>query len=186
MPYNVSHTYALFASILCWTLQRIRPPRTRPPSPSQLQKRAWKLWESLDSSIEIELCPWFIATTDTDLVRGLAIQYPQGYRPTIGKTLVALRNAVAHGDGRIVKPYNQLSEDGRRKELLGFIFKCDERNDSRQVVWKEHVTLLERDMRRVAEGIADRFLRDIMEIDPADEYRRRELLQFIPDGRRAA
>lgn len=183
--YNVSHTYALFSSILCWTLQRIRPPRRKPASPSDMQQQAWKLWDDLGNE-EIESHPWSIATADTESMQASVAHFPEFQGKSVASTLVALRNAVAHGDGRIVKPYNERSKVSGRRELLGFTFSCNERDDNRKIIWEGKITLLEGDMRRLAEGIADRFLRDVMNIEDPTEHRAKELLSALPERRIAA
>jgi hypothetical protein len=185
MSYNVSFTYALFTSVLCWTLQRIRPPKKRPTLPSDLQKHSWELWDKLGTE-EVESRPWAIPTASTDSVPGALGPFPAFQKKSFASTLIALRNAVAHGDDRIVKPYNQERELHHRRELAGFIFKCNEKDKNKMIVWEGEITLLERDMRRIAEGIANRFLRDAMKVKPMDEQRTRVLIRSMPERKLAA
>jgi hypothetical protein len=54
------------------------------------------------------------------------------------------------------------------------------------IIWEGDITLLERDMQRIAEGIANRFLRDAMKVNPMDEQRTKVLIRSMPERKLAA
>jgi hypothetical protein len=64
--------------------------------------------------------------------------------------LMALGNAVAHGDARNIRPVN------RGNILVGHEFRCSERERGR-VTWRGRIILERRDMRRIGIALADRF-----------------------------
>ena len=65
---------------------------------------------------------------------------------TIEQVLVNLRNAVAHGDARNVRPFNSGAI------LVGFTFNCADRNG-----WNGQITLLRSDMRGIGTELATRY-----------------------------
>jgi hypothetical protein len=74
---------------------------------------------------------------------------------TVDRFLINLRDATAHGDARIVSPFNVLVE--RQHLLAGFSFECSEKRDGRKT-WEGKITLLETDMRRIGIQLAKAYL----------------------------
>lgn len=148
--FNVTQTYALFVSILCWILQRIRSKEC-----SDVDKLVANVLEKLQSH-RIEDAPWSIPTdrVDTQVEIG---PFPEFAGRTAKQFLIALRDAVAHGDARNVRPYHQRRDGKGGADLIGFQFECQERNRHRQIVWAGTITLVETDMRRIGVALADMF-----------------------------
>lgn len=147
--YKVTHTYALFTTILCWVMQRVRANGNE-----ELDHRAQTVLAALeDEPVSAE--PWGIFTTDAD--NGQSELEPPRLGPftkfdgfTAARFLTALRNAVAHGDARNIRPVN------RNEILVGHEFHCSEK-DRGQVIWRGRIVLERRDMRRIGVALADRF-----------------------------
>ena len=68
-----------------------------------------------------------------------------------------LRNAVAHGDGRTVRPIHKMSRRGDRTLLAGFEVGGRARNSSRDRL----LSLYHSDMRRIGSLLADHFCRSM-------------------------
>ncbi len=127
--FEETHTYSLFNSILCWTLQRIRSVPTHPnepPNRAQRQENARAedpLFDAVDG-LQDHLQQTTVERVFPGMVAGEQIEEPQintlpnrdaeGNEISCLAFLIALRNATAHGDGRKVKPINQ------NNRLVGF------------------------------------------------------------------
>jgi hypothetical protein len=136
--FNVTQTYALFTTILCWTIQRIRTDKDGP-----MDRLAQVVRRQLEQQI-IRNEPWLIQ-----------VQLPENSQDvTAYDFMIALRNASAHGDGRNVRPYHL--PRGAKRELVGFTFGDDESKGSGKSKTLK-ITLLEGDLRRIGIGLADMF-----------------------------
>jgi hypothetical protein len=143
--YRVTHSYALFTTILCWVMQRIRANGNDP-----VDVRARSVHRILQRQ-RIEDEPWSVVTAAFDdghdgPAYGPFVDFA-GF--TADRFLPVLRNATAHGDGRNIKPINQ------NGWLIGHEFGCNERNERRQVIWRGTIVLLRSDMRRIGCALAD-------------------------------
>lgn len=153
--FNVTHTYALFTAILCWTTQRIR---TKEKSVvDQLASAVLKRLQLM----KVEDPPWSIMTDRTPpaQLHGVGL-FPKFRGLSADRFIVALRNATAHGDARSIKPFHSVSTVADRRSLTGFTFDCSEtkkKNGKSVVIWSGSITLLERDLRRIGIGLAEFF-----------------------------
>jgi hypothetical protein len=170
--YEVTQTYSLFTGILCWTIQRIRTPEDQ-------QDRIARAMERLRQDLErktfidfAQLRPMPVevgrpSRSETQAPRPLNsfIDFAECDGPFHAlRTLEALRNAVAHGDARCVKPWNQ---NGR---LIAYEFHCNETkriNKKRETTWDGCVTLDRFGMNTIAAALADKFCRAIADDYPA-------------------
>jgi hypothetical protein len=149
--FKVTHTYALFSSILCWVIQRARAAELAPADRAarglfeQLQgERAtdarWRL-RPHRQLIEFEFMPISRLQAIDDL--------------PASTLLIAMRNAVAHGDSRTVSPINA---NGR---LVGIEFKLNEyerpRGRLRRLLWRGRVRLHRAEMREIGDMLGQRF-----------------------------
>jgi hypothetical protein len=158
--FDVTHTYALFVPILCWTMQRMRQ---NDPKGRVLQDRLRR------GKVTEE--PWHLPLKKVHRsVHGVG---PEGVATTqtpkdwpIEPFLIALRNSVAHGDSRNVFPFHRQAAD--RHELVGFKFKCkvvfsaaEEKSiygtGEKSATWQGEITLLSEDMRRIGCALAREF-----------------------------
>jgi hypothetical protein len=152
--FNVTQTYSLFTSVLCWVMQRIRIKSS--DIVSKHDKIAHNLFRQLkDTSIDVE--PWRIHITPTERIErigttGVRVPAPQGFKAhTAERFLINLRDATAHGDARNVEPFNT---EGL---LAGFAFSCAEFEGlgrDRKKTWSGEITLLEAEMRRIGIELA--------------------------------
>jgi hypothetical protein len=118
--FNVTHTFALFSSILCWTLQHIRIKKEDIKSDGD--KAAAAFCEELKNEPAAGET-WLIPLES--VAAGATVPAPQGFEGhTAFRFLKNLRDAMAHGDARKVEPFHTKSKTDRA--LLGFLFKCEE------------------------------------------------------------
>lgn len=148
--FNVTQTYALFTSILCWVMQRIRIKTS--DIFTKEDKIAHDLFKKLEDA-PIDADPWRIVSAQAERIeriraKAVRVPAPQGFEErTAARFLINLRDATAHGDARKVEPFNIGGN------LVGFTFSCTELKD-RKVSWDGKITLLEADMRRIGIQLA--------------------------------
>jgi hypothetical protein len=150
--FNVTNTYALFATVLCWVMQRIRSRDNN----SRDDQTAREVFEKL-SNAEVKDDPWRIHVTPIRhrVLIGSAsvwVPAPSNFEEhKVADFLINLRDATAHGDARKVSPFNV--PVSREHLLVGFNFAC-EKFKERKSIWKGTITLLEDDMRRIGIQLA--------------------------------
>lgn len=86
--YKATESYALFATIVCWVMQRARTPANR-NDPADVQAR--EVGIALQG-VRISAEPWLVK------------EIPD---MTVFDFFIELRNTIAHGDGRRIKPLNE-------------------------------------------------------------------------------
>jgi hypothetical protein len=117
--FNVTQSYALFTSILCWVLQHIRIPDV--DAVSQGDQYAHKLYKTL-SQVRLKDDPWRIHVYPTSRIasigsRSIEVSATENFEAhTAFRFLKNLRDATAHGDARNVTPFNA------DNFLVGFTF----------------------------------------------------------------
>jgi hypothetical protein len=152
--FNVTQTYAYFTAIICWVMQHVRISVDRIKTPGD--QRAQKLFKVL-SLTAITDDPWRIKVAPVSRIERVGsgtfqVPAPENFGShTVDRFLINLRDATAHGDARIVSPFNVLVE--RQHLLAGFSFECSEKRDGRKT-WEGKITLLETDMRRIGIQLA--------------------------------
>ena len=140
--YKVTECYALFTALLCWVMQRIRTDDDH--GVHDLLARAVRS-ELEASGIEEE--PWAMKPA-LERARGGHVELNDLGKfgeITAFEFLLALRNAVAHGDAGEICPVN---ED---RILVGHSFQCS-RPGKLQI---ESIVLYRRDMQRIGCALAD-------------------------------
>jgi hypothetical protein len=155
--YDVSFAYALFTAILCWSTQRLRTDPKKDNSPEA--RAAANVWEQFKRE-PIALPPWNITIADRVVS---SIENPPGHAlassafhgRTADQLIRNLRDAVAHGDARKVEPYHTGSRSKPDRMLVGFRFKCEDRDQNSP--WSGEITLLAADLVRIADEVARRF-----------------------------
>ena len=121
--FKTTHTYSTFTAILCWTTQRIRTSPIRPDRDINtrvmpIDDPNFEVFDAIQIALHNESIEGFFgklpkASGDLNTLR---LEDENGDLISALSFLVSLRNAVAHGDGRSVKPVN------RPKQLVGFEF----------------------------------------------------------------
>jgi hypothetical protein len=163
--YKVTKTYALFTAILCWVAQRIRAQGNGP-----IDVRGRALYDEIARERAVDP-PWGLTAegehpqlldfnfTDRSEVQNVA-EMP------MTDLLVALRNAVAHGDARKILPINH------NGWLVGQRFLVSA-TEGRRLLWTGRVDLRRAEMRRISATLAERFCAALAHARPrfADEAR---------------
>ncbi|CUH64703.1 hypothetical protein TL5118_00984 [Thalassovita autumnalis] len=154
--FQTTHTYSSFASILCWTVQRIRTSPIRPDrdvNARQIPENDPNF--AIFDAIQIELNDTSIEgffgalPNASDHLNSLRQKDENGQNISALSFIVALRNSVAHGDGRSVKPVN------RPKQLVGFEF--DLRSPRYFPSWSRNTQLNRSAMAQIAGKMVDTF-----------------------------
>jgi hypothetical protein len=148
-PHDVTLTYSLFSTILCWTCQRMRA-----------KDRARLIWEAL-SEEKASAADWGLLGQIEPTAKGAGAE-PLSDLPA-SRFLVALRNATAHGDDRKVEPVHIADGRGADRRLIGFTLSVDlfddgqdhRREEPRWGRWVMPLTSM--DMRRIGLNLAARF-----------------------------
>lgn len=129
--YKASESYALFSTIVCWVMQRARTPEDQ-PNPADLQAR--EVGKVLREA-SVGEAPWSLQ----DVPEMTAFDF-----------FISVRNAVAHGDGRQIRPLNE------KNILVGQIIP----------VAGNDVQLRRADMQRLGCALADIFCTNMMKHEP--------------------
>ena len=147
--FHVTETFAYFSSVLCWVLQHVRISGREQETPGDC--RAASLATALEQeSIHAE--PWCIQL-GLPVAASIRIPAAEGFADhNVMQFMKNLRDAVAHGDARNVKPFHSRGS-GADRRLLGFTFQCAELKN-RKPVWSGSITLLQSDMRHIATTLA--------------------------------
>lgn len=155
--FNVTQTYALFNTILCWVMQRIRI------NPNDAKTRNDRLAADILKKLSNQRIleePWSIQMAASGRIahigsHSIHVPAPLNFTDhTVERFLINLRDATAHGDARNIEPFHVENRDSRL--LAGFTFRCIEidRRQGRRIAWQGQITLLEDDMRRVGLHLA--------------------------------
>lgn len=122
--FKTTHTYSTFTAILCWTTQRIRTSPIRPGNdisvrPAPDNDPNFHVFDAIQIALHNESIEGFFGKLPraSGNLNSVRLEDDCGSPISALSFLVALRNAVAHGDGRSVKPVN------RPNQLVGFEFK---------------------------------------------------------------
>lgn len=170
--FEVTGTLALFTGILCWTMQRIRT------EAHETDGLAWKMVD-LSTSLQnqpfnhfLKTQPKEVFTTSFDragtsevVLNSLTDLTKDGKPLSAYSGLVALRNAVGHGDARRLTPINR---DG---QLLGYRFLCTkayqaEKNGPWIEKWRGTICLDADGMTSIAGELASQFCAALQAGDP--------------------
>jgi hypothetical protein len=182
-PYEVSFIYALFVAILCWSTQRLR---TEDKDRSPEARAAAKVWTDFERE-PIGQAPWSIDIVDDTLSSGeTGHSFASAkFRDHKADRLIKnLRDAAAHGDARKVEPYHVGTRGKPDRKLVGFMFKCEERDlqkNRRIVTWSGEITLHADDMARVASEVAKRFC-SAMEETSSDSYLKEDAAKGVKEA----
>ena len=148
--HDVTLTYALFTSTLCWTCQRLR--ETRVVGHHQ------DLWSDLNSEIALQ-SPWNFGQLHPQKNKSGTLDLetlPASW------LLVGLRNAIAHGDHRNVLPHHTGERGEADRKLLGFkVTTSFKEIVNKQLLrgWGEWtVTLTRSEMRQIGLLVSERFV----------------------------
>lgn len=159
--YLATQTYAMFTAVLCWVLQHLRIPKNRQESVKD--RAASELWDQMANEAASG-APWLMPVLPdqrTASVGKMTVYVPGAANVadhSAQRLLINLRDAVAHGDARVVRPFNC------NDRLVGFTFACRETKTD----WNGELTLLREDMRRIGSVLATRYRDAILEAGLAE------------------
>jgi hypothetical protein len=164
-PFSVTQTFALFSSILLWSKNRAWVAGDRPaltPDADENDLRAHRTREEL-GRVLITADPWRLSLTDPQIafLADGADEAPSGARINsdfenmpADRFFQWLRNAIAHGDGRSMRPIHKISRRTGQPLLAGFRFKCKAHHRAPRMLTLD---LYHDDMRRLGIELADLF-----------------------------
>jgi len=155
-PHDVTLTYSLFSTIVCWTCQRLR---------DDAEGGHKRVWQKLCSSLASD-DPWHFDVSNATSVRIPEEAAEDARQLPTGRFLIGIRNAIAHGDHTLITPHHLPVAPGKADHrLVGFAITADfahrRRKDGELVLvkdwggWQFNLTSL--DMRRIGMSLADRF-----------------------------
>jgi hypothetical protein len=154
---NLASSFAIFTGILLCTKQRAwvgGESRDRPPWFDRLDHAARNAREAL-RDIEIFDPPWLLSRSPPKVARNTTIN--SGFDGMNAEQFIKwLRDALAHGDGRSIKPLHKLSPKGKKTLLVGFRIAFRERRGSDR---NPSLYLYHQDMKRMGGVLADAFCR---------------------------
>jgi len=155
--HDVTLTYALFTSTICWTCQRLRETKS--------SGRHQDIWSEIDSEKASD-SRWRIDQLRPQLIEPGSL--PLDDLPA-SWFLIGLRNGVAHGDHRNVVPHH-MAEHGADRELRGFEVTTHFREKGRDWgCWSLRLTRPE--MRRIGLLISRRFVDTLSQDGQSDALR---------------
>lgn len=167
--FNVTQSFALFSTVLMWTKNRIWVAGNRG------QRRAWKdladhqahdARELLRRTLIVE-DPWCLSMAPPQIALIDHEKEPHRVAPQINADFAEmtaevffkwLRDALAHGDGRTIRPIHKPSARGNKTLLAGFQIVFAEANGSDRSLT---LALYHADMRRVGAILADLFCQSL-------------------------
>lgn len=165
--YEVTQTFALFTGIMCWTIQRIRSD----VDGTDTTKRIRDLHSKLESEGVHDLLQRLGLNTKQNNANILNLSK---YSSSLS-ALIALRDAVAHGDARSVVPLN----DGGR--LIGYRLECRSPRGTHPS-WKKDVSLSCLAMSRIAGDLAKRYCDAVISPDDHSGISEAQGLQEVREG----
>ena len=180
--FNVTQSFALFTAVLVWTKNRIWVGGDREDRPAWFggeDHAARDMRERLQNTCICD-APWRLSLTPPQIVM---LDGQQPFLARINSDFAEmsaeaffrwLRNALAHGDGRTIRPIHKPSQGGDKTLLAGF--EVAERRGA------DH--LYHADMRRIGATLADLFCQSL---SGGDRYFEREAgTATIEEGARVA
>ena len=121
--FKTTQTYSNFSAILCWTVQRIRTSPINPNTDLAARQTPqgdanFEVFDAIQIAMFNDTIEGYFGRLPNASGRLNTLQHKDGNEGDISALafVIALRNAVAHGDGRKVKPVN------RPNQLVGFEF----------------------------------------------------------------
>ena len=178
--FNVTQTFALFSSVLLWTKNRAWVAgncRERREWQDDADRRAHDFREAMRDK-QITEDPWRLSLIVPQFVlidRAEMREIPEQRINADFKDMSAeeffkwLRDALAHGDGRTIKPIHKSCERTGKTLLAGFRVKFPAERRVRRTL-KLH--LYHEDMRRIGSVLADNFCKAL---DGRDRYSEQEV-----------
>jgi hypothetical protein len=188
--FNVTQSFALFSAILLWTKNRLWIAGNRGLArqwEKQADYRAHSAREALRKTLITEE-PWLLSRRTPQVVLGELEEHPLRQRrinsdfdeTTAEEFVKWLRDALAHGDGRSIRPLHKRSARTGKTLLAGFKIVFNEHKGSRK---KLTLKLFHDDMQRIGIILADQFCLALSRGRPYFEIDALEVREPVPDVR---
>lgn len=166
--FNVSQSFALFSTVVLWVKNRAWVGGNgvgRPDWFDNADDAARDARNHLGTSTIFD-APWLLSRSPPKVV---LVEYADGWADELainvdfdGMSAQAffkwLRDAIAHGDGRTIRPLHKRSNKSNRVLLAGFRIRFAEQRGSRHNLTLD---LYHHDMRRLGSALADVFCRSL-------------------------
>lgn len=166
--FQTTQTYSNFAAIMCWTIQRIRTSSIN--QSTNLATRQvpqndtnFTIFDSIQLSMLNATIEGYFGSLPnaSEQLNSLHLTDNSGHDISALAFAIALRNAVAHGDGRKVKPVN------RPGQLVGFEFTLS--NPGGFPEWQCQTQLNRSAMAQIAGKLVDAFCSSFRQRHPNTE-----------------
>ncbi len=165
--FNVTQSFALFSSILLWSKNRAWVGGDRGDQGRFLSEADQAAAEARKRLRESQICgePWLLSRRAPNLRSASRLQELDLGAEEINadfETMTAeaffkwLRDALAHGDGRTIRPIHKPSHRSKSTLLVGFRIEMCERKGSARIL---SLSLYHADMRHLGAALADYFCR---------------------------
>lgn len=167
--FNVTQSFALFSTVLLWTKNRAWVGGDRQDRPHWFGDADHAARNAREGLRESRICdePWLLSRTPPQIAM---VDHDHGSRigaPEINSDFAEmtaeeffkwLRDALAHGDGRTIRPIHKRSVRGNKTLLAGFEIVFTERKGAaRQLT----LALYHADMKRIGAILADLFCKSL-------------------------
>ncbi len=152
--FNVTQAFAHFTAILLWTTRRIRVAHAVGPADHAAQRAFQNLQRQM-----IFDPPWSLSRQPPNLDNADVLGDRGEVNADFAVTTVCdfsvwLRNALAHGDGRSIRPIHKQSRSTGREYLVGFVL-AENRGPGRTL------HLYHQDMIRIGRELANNFCQEL-------------------------
>ena len=167
--FNVTQSFALFSTVLLWTKNRAWVAGNKEAHQkwaNQADQKAHDVREALRGTKIVD-APWLLSMVLPQIVLvDLDHKPPHGDRQInsdfVGMSAEAffkwLRDALAHGDGRTIRPIHKRSKQDDKTLLAGFkIVFAEKRGSNRKLT----LALYHADMTRIGASLADLFCKSL-------------------------
>lgn len=168
--FDVTLSFALFSSIIAWVIQRVRVGNDEGGDTDQsiaMNKAARAMKAELSNTLIIDQ-PWHLQAVMRHPLVEVNANFELQHKSTktnLGFTgmkaldfFIWLRDALAHGDARVVSPISQDDRDGG-KSLIGFKIEVGEKPLPKNGLKKRRLYLYHADMKRLGVSLAAMFCR---------------------------
>lgn len=162
MKFNVTQSFALFSAIVIWTKQRAWVPDDRLRDDADHAANGMRVALGNESIFDP---PWSLSKTRPDCATAhqrridsqTAAPINGDFEGMTAQQFVKwLRDALAHGDGRTVKPVHRPSRRNGESLLAGFEITGAGRGERERTLTIHHA-----DMKRIGAALADLFCRKL-------------------------
>lgn len=172
--FNVTQAFAHFTAILLWTTQRIRVPVAAGPADHAAQRARRNLERH-----QITNPPWSLslrppALDNADILGDERDVNADFVGMSVDRFTIWLRDSLAHGDGRNIRPVHKQSRRTGKEYLAGFRIDFSERRGAARMLT---LHLYHLDTLRIGKALADNFCQALSRDDAQFEHEAAQVLE---------